>query len=108
LSAFTPAIQEKATSAYIALNPADAEKLGLQGSDGVQVEHNGALPVILRESLAPGSVGVSVGLAGLNFWDFPAVISLNKADGWQSPASWKAANIIVSDRSVVHYDGSTD
>ncbi len=108
LSAFTPAIQEKATSAYIALNPADAEKLGLQGSDGVQVEHNGALPFILRDSLEPGSVGVSVGLTGLNFRDLPAVISLNKAEGWQSPKSWKAANIIVSDRSIVQHAGGTD
>ena len=98
LSAFTPAIQAKATSAYIALNPADAEKLGLQCSDGVQLEHNGALPYILRDSILPGSVGVSVGLSGLNFRDLPAAIALDKAANWQSPSSWRAANIIVSDR----------
>ncbi len=98
LSAHTPAIQAKATSAYIALNPADAEKLGLNGSDGVQLEHNGAVPYILRDSILPGSVGVSVGLKGLNFRDLPAAITLDKAANWQSPGSWKAANIIVSDR----------
>lgn len=98
LSAHTPAIQAKATSAYIALNPADAKELGLNGSDGVQLEHNGALPYILRDSILPGTVGVSVGLKGLNYRDLPGTIALDKAANWQSPGSWIAANIIVSDR----------
>ena len=106
LSAFTPAIQEKATSAYIALNPADAEKLGLHSTDGVQVEHNGAVPFILRNSIAAGTVGVAVGLSGLNFRNIPGSIALDKAEDWQSPDNWKAANIIVSDRSAESGKGS--
>lgn len=97
LSAFTPAIQEKATSAYISLSPEDAKKLGLQASDGVQVQHNGAVPFVVRESIQPGTVGVSVGLKGLNFQDMSAAIALAKADNWQFPESWKAGNILVSD-----------
>lgn len=98
LSAYTPAIQEKATSAYISLNPEDAEKLGLQASDGVQVEHNGAVPFIVRDSIVAGTVGVPVGLNGLNFQDMSAAISLDKATGWKSPDLWRAANIIASDK----------
>jgi len=97
LSAYTPAIQEKATSAYISLSPEDAKKLGLQVSDGVQVEHNGAVPFIVRESILPGTVGVSVGLKGLNFQDMGSAIALAKAENWHFPETWKAGNIIVSD-----------
>ncbi len=100
LSSYTPSIQEKATSAYIALNPADAEKLGLQGSDGVQVEHNGAVPFILRSSVQAGTVGVSVGLKGLNFQDIGASIVLDKAENWQFPDTWHEANIFASDKFV--------
>ena len=99
LSAYTPAIQEKATSAYISLSPEDAKNLGLQASDGVQVEHNGAVPFIVRESIQAGTVGVSVGLAGLNFQDMSDAIALAKADNWQSPESWKAINIMVNDQA---------
>jgi len=98
LSAYTPAIEEKATSAYISLCREDVEKLGLQTSDGVQVEHNGAVPFIIRESIQPGTVGVSVGLKGLNFQDVANAVSLDKATKWQNPESWRAANIIVSDK----------
>ena len=100
LSAYTPAIQEKATSAYVSLSPEDAAKLGLQASDGVQVEHNGAVPFIVRESIQPGTVGVSVGLKGLNFQDMSAAVSLDKAADWKNPELWRAANIIVSDKRV--------
>jgi NADH-quinone oxidoreductase subunit G len=99
LTARSEAIQARATSAYVALNPADAGKLGLGSSDGVQVQHNGAVPFLLRESILPGTVGVSVGLSGLNFHNLTSDISLNKAANWQTPKDWRASNIIVSDVS---------
>jgi len=102
LTANTEAIKAKATSAYIAINEADASKLGLQASDGVSVEHNGAVPYIIRSSIAPGTVGVPVGLKGLNFRDLPAAISLEKATGWNTPSEWHAGNIIVSDKTSVN------
>ena len=98
LTAQSDAIKAKATSAYVALNPADAAKLGLAQSDGVQVQHNGAVPYLVRDSVAPGTVGVSVGLKGLNFQDLVTPgITLNKASNWQTPKDWRASNIIVSD-----------
>ena len=100
LTARTDAIKEKATSAYIALNNTDAEKLGLQASDGVSVENNGSVPYIIRSSIKAGTVGIPVGLSGLNFQNMPNAISLEKASSWTSPTDWKAANIIVSDKAV--------
>ncbi|MDG2091063.1 MAG: NADH-quinone oxidoreductase subunit NuoG [Gammaproteobacteria bacterium] len=105
LSAYTPAIQEKATSAYISLNPEDAEKLGLQASDGVQVEHNGAVPFIVREATQVGTVGISVGLKGLNFQDISSAVALDKADNWKNSETWLAANIIASDKREVNIEG---
>jgi NADH-quinone oxidoreductase subunit G len=100
LTARTPAIQEKATSAYIAINGDDAQTLGLQASDGVAVEHNGSVPFIIRSSIKPGTVGVPVGLEGVNFRNLPNAIALEKASSWKTPDKWHAANIIVSDRTV--------
>ncbi|HWK54114.1 MAG TPA: NADH-quinone oxidoreductase subunit NuoG [Hyphomicrobiales bacterium] len=98
LTSRSSAIQAKGTSAYVALNPADAEALGLAASDGVQVQHNGSVPVLLRESIQRGSVGISVGLSGLNFQNMSASVSLGKAVDWQAPKDWRASNIIVSDK----------
>lgn len=103
LTARSEAIQARSTAAYVALNPADAGKLGLAGTDGVQVQHNGSVPVLLRDSILPGTVGVSVGLSGLNFQDvarnLATGLELNKATSWQTPKDWRASNIIVSDIS---------
>lgn len=101
LSANTPAIQEKATAGYVALNEEDVNKLGLQPSDGVTLQENISVPYIVRSSIAPGTVGVSVGLSGLNFNDVASAVSLQKAAQWASPDSWCAANIIVSDKGAV-------
>lgn len=98
LTAHSDAIQAKATGAYVALNPADVAKLGLAVSDGVQVQHNGAVPYLARASIAPGTVGISVGLHGLNFQNMTTVgVELNKAAHWHNPKDWRASNIIVSD-----------
>jgi len=100
LTGKTPAIQEKATGAYIALCEEDAAKLGLQASDGLAVQNNGAVPYVIRSSIKPGTVGVSVGLNGLNFADLEGGISLAKASDWKTPPDWRAANIIVSDKQT--------
>ncbi len=97
LTAKSDAIQARATAAYVALNPADAARLGLGASDGVQVQNNGAVPYLVRNSVQPGTVGISVGLSGLNFQDMTTGVELNKATNWQNPKDWRAVNIIVSD-----------
>lgn len=101
LTARSEAIQARATSAYIALNPADVQKLGLSSTDGVQLQHNGALPFVTRNSVKPGTVGVSAGLAGVNIHNLGASIALNKAQDWKAPKDWRASNIIVSDTKPV-------
>jgi NADH-quinone oxidoreductase subunit G len=106
LTARSEAIQAKATGAYVALNPADAGRLGLGATDGVRVQHNGSVPVLLRNSIAPGSVGISVGLNGLNFQNMTASVSLEKATDWQTPRDWRAGNIIVSDKAGDHAGGN--
>ena len=50
------------------------------------------------QAIQPGTVGVSVGLKGLNFQDMSAAIALDKAAEWKNPELWRAANIIVSDK----------
>ncbi|MDR2212451.1 MAG: molybdopterin-dependent oxidoreductase, partial [Pseudomonadales bacterium] len=98
LTAHSEAIQAKATSAYIALNPATARQLELTSGDGVQVQYNGSVPVLLRDSIPFGNVGVSVGLRGLNFQNLAATVTLHKASEWRAPKDWRASNIIVSDK----------
>ena len=106
LTAHADAIQEKATGAYIALNEADAEKLGLQASDGVTVinagNNSGSVPFIIRSSIAPGSVGISVGLEGLDIYNVAgSTLSLEKDNSWTAPTNWNMSNIIVSDKGAV-------
>jgi len=108
LTSNTPAIQEKATGGYIALNETDVEKLGLQSSDGISVEHNGSVPFVIRSSIQPGTVGVSLGLQGLNFRNLPGAVALEKASDWKTPEHWKASNIIASDKSTVLLDAGED
>lgn len=106
LSARADAIQEKATAAYIALNEADVEKLGLQASDGVSVLVDGincgSVPYIIRSSIAPGSVGVSVGLQGLDITNVAhSALSIEKDSSWSAPDNWRMNNIIVSDKGAI-------
>lgn len=98
LSAQSQAIQARATSAYVAMNPADADRLGCNAGGGVTVQGNGVVPLLLRDSIATGSVGISVGLPGLNVHDVLPDVSLDPAPEWQAPPQWQPDNIIVSDR----------
>ena len=100
LSAQSQAIQARSTSAYVALNPADADRLGLRTGSGVTVQGNGVVPLLLRDSIATGSVGISVGLPGLNVHDVLPDVSLEPAPQWQAPPQWQPDNIIVSDRRL--------
>lgn len=98
LSARSKAIQARATSAYVSLNPQDAKKKGLSDSPGIQVQGNGVVPMLLRDSMPTGLVGISVGLEGLNIHDLPANVTLAPAEDWQPDTHWQPDNIIVSDR----------
>lgn len=99
LSARCQVIQARATSAYVSLNPADAQEKGMGESAGIQVQGNGVVPLFLRDSISPGKVGISVGLTGLNIHDLPNEVTLESATTWQPESAWQPDNIIVSDRS---------
>jgi NADH-quinone oxidoreductase subunit G len=98
LSARSKAIQSRATSAYVSLNPIDAQQHDLSDSQGVQVQGNGVVPLLLRDSLPTGVVGISVGLPGLNIHDLSGDAELEAVANWQPQTSWQPDNIIVSDR----------
>jgi NADH-quinone oxidoreductase subunit G len=73
-------IAGRAPKSYVALNAADAARLGL--NDSVKVEAGGeswVLPVLRSESLAAGLVGLPVGLPGIPFVPAGAVVSVKAA-----------------------------
>lgn len=68
MSQRSPVIQQRMPQAYVAVNPADAAQLGVNA--GAMVEFNCAgqqlrLPVRLSEGLAPGQLGLPLGLPGI-------------------------------------------
>jgi hypothetical protein len=56
------------------------------------------VPLLLRDSLPTGVVGISVGLPGLNIHDLSGDAELEAVANWQPQTSWQPDNIIVSDR----------
>jgi NADH-quinone oxidoreductase subunit G len=74
LSMFTPGLAELAPQHYLALNPADAEQLGLAEASRAAIELEGQehhLPVKLVPSLPLGLAGLPMGLPGLPFIRLP-------------------------------------
>ena len=60
LSARSPAVAARALQPYMALNPADAAKLGLAEGETAVLDHTLVLPVKLLLSLPVGTVGLPV------------------------------------------------
>jgi NADH-quinone oxidoreductase subunit G len=60
LSARSPAVAARALQPYLALNPADAAKLGLVEGETAVLDHTLTLPVKLLLSLPEGTVGLPV------------------------------------------------
>lgn len=82
LSMFTPGLAELAPQPYLALNPADAEQLGLAEASSVAIELEGLeqqLPLKLVPSLPPGLAGLPAGLPGLTFIRLPRWSKLQPA-----------------------------
>jgi NADH-quinone oxidoreductase subunit G len=68
LSQRSPVFQQRMPQPYLRLNPADAAKLGV--NDGAQIAFNYegqsiTLPLAIAEGLAPGLVGLPMGLPGI-------------------------------------------
>ena len=106
LSGRTKAIRERATSAYLVLSPGDAKTLSVGNGEGLEITVNGdsgapgtiKLPCLIRHQFQPGTVGVTVGLPGLNIHDLDNNLLLSRTDNWQAPPEWRPEHIIVSDR----------
>ena len=83
LSMLGPAVAERATEPYLAMNPADAEQLGLESGSLARLSLEGMtgdLPVRLMPSLPVGVVGLPLGLTGLEGISLPAWAALSKTD----------------------------
>ncbi len=68
LSSMSPPIQERSPAPYVALNPALAERLGVQEGEPLQAEVLGRslrLPAHLLESLPDRAIGLPAGLPGI-------------------------------------------
>jgi NADH-quinone oxidoreductase subunit G len=68
LSALAPAIAERVPTPYLALNPADADKLGVEPDSRIELtlgEKSYHLPVCYYSSLLPGTAGIPYGLPTL-------------------------------------------
>jgi NADH-quinone oxidoreductase subunit G len=74
LSILAPAIAERAPKPYLALNPADAQRLGVTAGDEVRVqvaEKECRLPVTISAELPQRTTGLPVGLPGLTGISLP-------------------------------------
>jgi NADH-quinone oxidoreductase subunit G len=79
LSRMAPAVLERSPAPYLAISGKDAEKLGVDHEQKVQIELNGyslRLPVRLLDSLPTGTVGLPVGLPTIPA-DLPVWSKLN-------------------------------
>jgi NADH-quinone oxidoreductase subunit G len=68
MSQRAPVIQTRMPQPYIKLNPADAEKLGVNAGTRVSFSYDGntvTLPVEIAEGLTAGQVGLPMGMPGI-------------------------------------------
>ena len=75
LSSLAAGVAERSPAPYVALCPADGQRLGLTPGEPARVRLDGlpplTLPVVFRE-LAPGVAAIPSGLSGLPAWNLPA------------------------------------
>jgi NADH-quinone oxidoreductase subunit G len=78
LSAQSPAIAARAPQPYLALNPDDAEKLGLVEGETAVINQDQTLPVKLLHSLPKGTIGLPVGV-GDNDGRYGEIIQISQS-----------------------------
>ena len=75
LSAAAPAVAQRSPGPYAALSPGDAQDLGVQEGEYVEIELDGAvyqLPARLMPGMTAGVLGVPMGVGSLQGVDIPA------------------------------------
>ncbi len=83
LSSKAKPIQERIAQAYVAINVADAQRLGIEHQALTRVELGEyllSLPAKVRVDLPQGSVGLPVGLAGIPPLTAGAAVTLSPID----------------------------
>lgn len=82
LSVLSPAVAERAPKPYAAMNPADAERLGVVSGDSIEFTMGGdtlVLNVQIDHTLQAGIAGLPLGLPGMPYLDLPRSAELRKA-----------------------------
>ncbi len=96
LSSRSSTIQQRLTSSYISLSPADAESLGISQGDAVSLNGNGAIATAcIRSRIKPGVVSLYADKS-IDVYALPASISLQKAAQQNSDRS--IDGLIISDK----------
>ena len=83
-SSLAPAVAGLAPQAYIALGPDSAGRLGLDGTEELEVtcsDRTLRLPCRIVPSMADGVAGIPVGLQNMPFLDLPQLITIRLAEG---------------------------
>ncbi|MCF7805901.1 MAG: NADH-quinone oxidoreductase subunit NuoG [Candidatus Marinimicrobia bacterium] len=84
LSAKAHGVAKRIPDAYVAMNPASAEKLGLQMESKVTVKNEDGkftLPITLHENLPDGVIGLPVGLSELQGLQLPNWTKIHGVSG---------------------------
>lgn len=101
LSARSSTIQQRVTSAYISLSPADAESLGVSQGDSVSLDGNGTTAVAcIRSRIKPGVVALYAD-DSIDAYALPAAITLQKSAEQSTDRS--IDGLIVSDKHEEAY-----
>lgn len=98
LSGRTPAIAERCPGAYVEIDKATADGLGVDNGDGVEVNELGAGPfeVVVNPDSPANAIGFPVGLKATNDLCYMAEITLKKAENWTRRST--PDNLITSDK----------
>ncbi|WP_242917679.1 NADH-quinone oxidoreductase subunit NuoG [Pontibacter liquoris] len=86
LSSQSPSIMERIPAPYVALNPADAERMKLEEGQLLSFSIEGQryqLPVKINLTIPGGTAGIPQGLPGIPFAELPAWAILNKDIKWK-------------------------
>ena len=97
MSNLCPPMRARAGAAFISLNPADAERLGVGEGDGVQLSHAPGQPDIevhIDERMPAGCAGYSAGFADCPTLEPGWLAPLGKSPNWK-----RRPQLIGSDQS---------
>lgn len=102
LSRLSPSIAERLPRDYIALNPADAQTLGVNQGDGVNFfvdDYEYCTAVCIEPNLTQGMAGLPAGIGGVTLATFNQSLRLQRAFDWRPPPSADDSNVFFRSTS---------